>query len=232
MNIFMIISGLILFGLTVLCFFLPFKNGQRKTGYIVGLSLGFIITLTLIETPDFFVIPFWLVIIIFQIIFVSYWTFRNFNKGKVGGIITIALTIAFLFLLMQPWISDWTFNKKNVIEILTFHDIELRDDFKILQNEAYGVRDYYETFTIKLSEDDFYRISQTIRTSKNFKGVFTDYSNLPTVSSETNDTVDFETDNSFQREYWTSKKMENGTYHFLFQLNKENKELNYIGSDE
>jgi hypothetical protein len=232
MNAFNIISCLVLYGLTLLCFFIPFKNGQRQTGYIVGGTLGVLITLTLIGNLDFLVIFIWPVIVIFQIIFISYWTFRAYNRKKTGQVIAIVLTIAFLLLLMQPWISDWTFNKKDVRKILVFHNLELRDEFKILENEAGGFRDYYETFTLKLSDNDFNRISQTIKSSKNFKGLFTDYSNLPTAEYKTADTIDFETNNYIEREYWTCTKMENGTYHFRFQLDKKSKELSYTGSDE
>lgn len=232
MNAFYILSCLVLYVLTLLCFFIPFKKGQRQTGYVVGGSLGVFITLTLIGNLDFLVIFAWPVIVIFQIIFISYWTFRAYNRKKTGQVIAIVFTIAFLLLLMQPWISDWTFNKKDVRKILDFHNLELRDEFKILENEAGGFRDYYETFTLKLSDNDFDRISQTIKTSKNFKGLFTDYSNLPTEEYKTADTIDFETNKYIEREYWTSTKMENGTYHFRFQLDKKSKELSYTGSDE
>lgn len=232
MNAFYIISCLVLYGLTLLCFFIPFSKGQRKTGYIVGGTLGVLITLTLIGNLDFLVIFIWPGIVIFQIIFISYWAFRVYNRKITGQVIATVLTIAFLLLLMQPWISDWTFNKENVRKILVFHNLELRDEFKILENKAGGFRDSYETFTLKLSDNDFNRISQTIKTSKNFKGLFTDYSNLPTAEYKTTDTIDFETNHYIEREYWTSTKMENGTCHFKFQLDKKSKELSYIGSNE
>ena len=232
MNAFTITATLILYGLTFLCFFIPFKKGQRLVGYIAGGTLAVIITLTLIGNLDFLVIFIWPVIIMLQIIFISYWTFTVFNKRKTGLVISTILTIVFLLLILQPWISDWTLSKKDATKILSFHNIELKDDFKILKNEAGGFRDYYETFTLKLSDNDFNRISQTIKTSKNYKGYFTDYSDLPTADYKTTDTIDFETDNYFEREYWTNRKMENGTSHFRFQLNKKEKELNYIGSDE
>ncbi len=232
MNSFTIIVSLILYGLTFLCFFIPFKKGHRKTGYNVGGVLGVIITLTLIGNLDFLVIFIWPVIIMFQIIFLSYWAFIAFNRKKTGFVIATIQTIGFLLLIMQPWISDWTFSKKDATKILSFHNIKLKDDFKILKNEAGGFRDYYETFTLKLSDNDFNQISQSIMTSKNYKGYFTDYSNLPTADYETADTIDFQTNNYFEREYWTKTKMENGTYHFRFQLDKQDKVLRYTGSDE
>ena len=231
MNAFTVISCLVLYGMTLLCSFLPFKNGQKVTGKIVGVTLGVVVTLTVIGNLDFLVIFIWPLIAIFQIIFIIYWSFRIFGKRKIGKIVAIVLSIAVLLFLMQPWISDWTFNKKDVKKILAFHSLELRDDFKILKNESGGFRDYYETFTLKLSDKDFNRISQSIKTSKNYKGFFMDSSNLPSVN-EKNDRVDFETENNFEREYSTNKKMENGTYHFWFQFDKQNKELNYIGADE
>lgn len=232
MNTFTIISLIILYGLTFICFFIPLKLGRKLTGYIVGLTLSFAITFSIIGNLDFLVVFIWLIILIFQVIFISYWTFRAFNRKKTGLVVSLGLTIVFLLFLMQPWISDWTFNKKDVIKILSFHNLELRDDFKILRNEAGGLRDYYETFTLKLSENDFNRISQAIKTSKNYKGLFTNCSDLPSADYKTTDTIDFETDNHFEREYWTKMKMENGTFHFRFQLDKQKRELNYTGSDE
>lgn len=232
MNALVIITSLVLYGLTFLCYFIPFKKGHRLTGYIIGGILGVIITLTLIGNLDFLVIFIWPIIIMFQIIFISYWTFISFDRKKTGLVIATILTIGFLLLIMQPWIYDWTFSKKDATKILGLHNIELKDEFKISKNEAGGFRDYYETFTLKLSDNDFNRISHTIQNSKNYKGQFKDYSNLPTADYKTTDTIDFETDNHFEREYWTNKKLENGTCPFRFQLDKKTKELNYIGSDE
>ncbi len=232
MNAGAIIIYLILYGLTILCFFIPFKKGQRQTGYVVGGTLGVLITLTLIDNLDLLLIFIWPIIVIFQIIFISYWTFRAYNRKKTGQVIAVVLTIAFLLLLLQPWISDWTFNKKDVRKILAFHNMELKDDFKIIENEAGGLRDYYETFTLKLSDNDFNRICHSIKTSKNFKGLFTDYFKIPSMDYETPDTVDFETVDYIERKYWTNTKMENGTFNFMFQLDKKSKELSYTGSDE
>ena len=232
MNKFYLISSLVLYGLTLLCFFIPFKKGNRKTAYIVSATLGVLITLTLIGNLEFLVIFIWPIIIMFQLIFISYWAFNDFNKKKIGQVIATTLTIGFLILIMEPWISDWIFTKKDATKILNSHNIKLKDDFKIQKNEAGGFRDYYETFTLKLSDNDFNRISQTIKTSKNYKGIFKNNSDLPSADYKTTDTIDFETDKLFEREYWTNPKRENGTYHFRFQLIKNTKELNYVGSDE
>lgn len=232
MSAFYIISTLVLFGLTFICFLIPYRNGQKLTSYIVGSTLFLIIALTFIGNLSFLVIFIWPVIVLIQIIFITYWSFRAFNRKKTGLVVATILTFAFLLLLLQPWISDWTFNKKDVRKILAFHHLEVKDDFKILENEAGGFRDYYETFTIQLSENDYKRLTQTIRTSKYFKGLSTNYSNPSAMFNTINDTIDSENANYYVREYWTSTKMENGTYHFTIQLDKKSKTLSYIGSDE
>lgn len=232
MNSFTIISSLILYGLTFLCFFLPFKCDQKVTGKVIGLILGILITFTLICNLDFLVIFIYPIIISFQLIFIIYWIFRLFNKKKTANIITVVLTIGVILLTMSPWISDWMFNKNDVRKILSYHGIELKDNFKIIENESGGFRDFYETFTIKLSDTDYIHLAEKFRTSRYYKGSFMDYKNTPSANYNSYDTVDFETKNFINREYFTKKKMNNGTYHFRFQLDKKNKELSYIGSDE
>lgn len=215
----------ILYGLTFLCFLIPFKKGKQQIAYIISGLLAVLITLTLIINLDILTTFIWLIIIMFQIIFISYWTFRK--------VITIVLSFGFLLLIMSPWISDYTFNKKDAKKNLRLHNIELRDDFKIIMNESGGLMDYYERFTLQLSDNDFNRISQSIKTSKNYKGVFTNHAHFfLSTNYKMTDTLDFETDNYFEREYWTNTKMKNGTFHFRFELNKKTKELSYIGSNE
>lgn len=232
MNSFVIISYLVLYALTFLCFYIPISCGNKETGKLVGLILGVLITLLLIANADFpfiFILP---LIFVFQIIFLIYWTLRKLGKQRTGKVLVYVLTTAFILLLMTPWIEDLTYSKKDVRTVLSFHNIDLKDNFKILKNESGGFRDFYETFTIKLSENDFNRISNMIKNSPHYKGYFKDYSNTPALHYDGNETIDFETENFVEREYITDDKMNNGTYHFRFQLDKKDKELSYIGSDE
>jgi len=232
MNSFTLISSVILYVLAFICFVLPYYNGQKNTGKFVGSILAVIITLTLIGNLDSIEFFIWPLIAVFQILFITLWTFRKFGKQKAGKITVTILTSAFLLILLHPWIADWTYSKNDVRKVLLFHKMELHDDFKILENESGGFRDYYETFTIKLSDNDFNNIAQKIKISKNFKGYFTDYTNLPSANFENYDTVDFESGNFFEREYFSKQTMSNGTYHFRFQLDKKDKKLSYTGSDE
>ncbi len=207
MNSFYIISSLILFGLTGLCFWLPFKAGKKTIGLTVSIIIGLLIVLTLIGNIDFLVIFIWPIIIGVQIIFIVFWAFRLFGRKKIGPIIALIITIVFLLIAMEPWITDWTFNKRDLKDILAYHGFELTDDFEIEKNESGGFRDYYQTFTVKISDSDYHQISQKIKTSKNYVGLFSDLTKqLPTADYRKYDTVDFETNYNYEREYWSQKK--------------------------
>lgn len=233
MTPFTIIVSLVLLGLTGLCFWLPFKNGQKKLGLLVSLLLGLTIVWTLIGELDFLVIFIYPIIFAFQIIFLTYWIFRNFGRQKIGIVSATVLTVIFLLLAMQPWIVDWTFNEKDAREILSWQDIELKDDFEVIDNESGGFTDYAQSFTLKISQSDFDRIAKDIKSSKNFQRINTNStSEIPSADYKSADTVNYETEYHIKREYYTDEKKEDGTFHFYLQLSKKERELNYFGINE
>lgn len=233
MTSFTIIASLILFGLTFLCFWLPFKSGQKKTGLIVSVFIAVIVSWTIIGDLDFLVIFIWPTILAFQIVFLSYWTFRLFELQKIGAITAVVLATGFLLFAMQPWITDWTFNKKDAKKILSWHGIELKDDFDILENESGGFRDYAHTFNLKISESDYEVIANEIRSSNNFEKLNSALTNQePMAVYNSTDTINFETEHYVKREYYTKDKMPDGTFHFIYRLSKKERELNYFGINE
>lgn len=233
MTSFYIISGSILILLTLLCFYLPYKNNREKTGIFVSKILGIIIIGSLIGRLDFLVIFIWPVIFAFQIIFITYWTFRLFEKRKLGTIIASMLTLGLALIILEPWITDWTFNKKEARKILSWHNIKLKKDFKILDNKSGGFTDYSHAFTLKISESDFKKIANEIRNSKSFKRVFSDsQKDFPVLNYDSYDTINYETDKYLEREFYTKEKQEDGTFHLIISLNKNTKELHYFGINE
>ncbi|WP_405210626.1 hypothetical protein [Dokdonia sp. Asnod2-E02] len=232
MNHFNIITSLILFGLTVLCFWLPFKVGNKITGIITGVILSLTIAWTILAKLEFLVIFIWPFILVFQIIFLTYWTFRIFKRPKTGKYISSFLTLGFILLCMSPWISDWTFSKNDARKLLEKHNIELKDDFKILKNESGGFMDYAHTLKIQISDSDKSRIATEIRESKGFLEVEDFRNNFPSADYETFEELNFETENYLNREYYIREPLEDGTVHFHFQLSKTKNELQYIGIDE
>jgi hypothetical protein len=232
MNHFNLITSLVLLGLTVLCFWLPFKEGNKRTGIITGILLCIIIAWTILAKLEFLVIFIWPFILAFQIIFLTYWTFRVFKRPKIGKYVSSFLALCFILLCMSPWISDWTFNKNDVRKLLAEHNIELKDDFKILKNESGGFMDYAHTLKIQISDSDKSRIAKEIRESKGFLKIVDFKNNFPSADYETFEKLNFETENYLNREYYAKEPMEDGTIHFHFQLSKTVNELQYIGTDE
>jgi len=233
MNPFTITLDLVLLGLAFICFWLPFKNGSKKTGITTGIVLSLLIILTLFSDNMFLLMFIWLVVIAFQLIFIGYWTAIHFGKKKLALIIAITLILSLVLLVLSPWIKDWTFSKNDVREILAKHNIELKDDFKIKDNESGGFLDYCHTFTLEISESDFIRISNQIKSYSSFEGYISDLSKqLPYANRETFDTVCYETEDFIDLEYFRREELRDGTYHFHVQLDKKNQNLIYIGCDE
>ncbi len=233
MTPFIVISSLILFGLSGLCFWLPSRNGKKGFGLIISLSLGITIVWTLIWHLDFLVIFVWPLLFAFQFVFLIYWTLRSFKWPKTATLFTLVLTTILLLFAMQPWISDWIFSKNDVKKILHWHNIELKDDFKILKNESGGFRDYAHSFKLEISQSDYDRIADIMRSSNNYLGLITNLSGqLPHADYKSTDTINYETKNHIEREYYTDKKKEDGTFHFFIQLSKKERELNYFGINE
>lgn len=142
------------------------------------------------------------------------------------------LALGFILICMSPWISDWTFSKNDLRELLAKHTIELQDDFKILKNESGGFMDYAHTLEIQILDADKSRIEKKIRASKGFiktEDFLKDFSN---ENYQTFEKLNFETENSLNQEYYIKDQMEDGTKHFHFQLSKTKNELQNIGRDE
>lgn len=232
MNHFNLITSLILLGLTILCFWLPYKHGNKRIGIITGIILPLIIAWTILAELEFLVIFIWPFILVFQIIFLTYWTFRTFNRPKTGKYVSLFLTLGFVLIFMSPWISDWTFSENDTRKILAEHNIELKDDFKILNNESGGFMDYYHIFEIELSNKDYNRIKTEIIKSENYLGNldYDWYNQRPELRNL--DTLNYENKHDYIRDYSEHGKMEDGTFHFVFELSKSENKLKYIGSNE
>jgi hypothetical protein len=232
MNSIQIIFSLIIIGLSFLCFWLPYKEGKKLTGIILGIFLGVIVTWTIIAELEFLVIFIWPFILAFQITFLSYWIFRVFKKVKTGIYISTILSIGFILLFMSPWISDWIFSKNDTRNLFAKHNLELKDDFKILKNTSGGFMDYYHILEIELSNRDYNLLKKEIIESRNYLGNLGNdwYSKRPELVKL--DTMNYETKYNYIRDFSTKQKFEDGTFHFVFELSKSENKLKYIGSNE
>jgi hypothetical protein len=222
----------ILFVLTFFCFWIPIKSGNKNTGKTVGIFLLIIIFLDIITSLDFLSLILYLFFISFSIIFITYWTLSYFKLKKTGIILTSILTVGLITLCLSPWISDWAFNQKDAKEILSQHGIELYDKIELLSNESGGFMDYYHIFEIKLSESDYQNVKNIITHDKNYIGdlEYNWWDKRPELRKL--DTLNYENEYNYVRDYNEQGKMEDGTFHFVFELSKSDKTLKYIGSNE
>lgn len=225
---FQILVYTFLFGLTALCYWLPTKSGNKPTGVWTSAVLVLILVFILLADLSFVVIFIWPVIFAFQIIFISFWAFRLNNLKRPAFASASALTVIFFLIALEPWVSDWTFSKGEANQMLLQHGCGLEDDFEILRNKSGGFLDYAHSFTLRISESDHTRLINKIRSSQNFAGLIDENIETLMVGRNRYDTMDYETNHSVAREYYTKEKMEDGTYHFIIQLSKNDLTLYYL----
>jgi len=222
----------ILLVLTFFCFWIPFKSGNKNTGKSIGILLLIIIFLDIITTLDFLSLILYFLFISFSIIFITYWTLKYFKLKKAGIILTSILTTVFITLCLSPWISDWTFNQTDAKKVLTQHGIELNENFDLISNESGGFTDYYHIFKIKLSKSDYENVKNIITQDKKYIGdlEYNWWENRPELREL--DTLNYENQYNYVRDYSEEGKMEDGTFHFVIELSKSERTLKYIGSTE
>ncbi len=82
-------------------------------------------------------------------------------------------TYILMFPIMVVWIFSSSFKKPSftksgILKKLADHDIELKDDFKILSNRDYGILDNIIEFELDISDSDQHRILQQLNDSDFF----------------------------------------------------------------
>ncbi|UZR96317.1 hypothetical protein [Chondrinema litorale] len=226
------IAFLIFLVISVLNGYLPYKNGKKKQGILIG---GFLAVLALVgldsEFGVFFFPFFTLFTILFSIVHVPYWLFKMYGSEKIGRIVSSILLVGVIFLLLSPWIEDWMFTKSDAKNLLSGHGIYLNDDFELIENEAGGLRDYYHIFKLRVSENDYTRLVNDIQKSPNYLG-FKDWREVYKILNTHIDTVQFENEYDYTKEIRSNTRLDDGTFHFVIKISKEDKTLEYIGSNE
>ena len=166
----MFFTFLILFFFIFFCFWFPYKSGKKRVGLITSIILLLLAIFSFLPNADLIGVFIWMFIAAFSIVFITYWIFRFYKKKKIANVSAILLSLFFLYIALDPWITDWTFSKNDATEILKERGFVLNDKIKLLSNESGGFRDYYHTFSIAISDNDYKRISNQIISSHSFKG--------------------------------------------------------------
>jgi hypothetical protein len=102
-------------------------------------------------------------------IFLSYWIPKRLGYKKIGIALSGSITFGMLFLIFVQFVlNDYLFFKSDAKEFLLNHGISLKEEFKIIYNDADELLDAYQRFDIEISLADKLRIIDAIRSSDNF----------------------------------------------------------------
>lgn len=144
-------------------------------------------------------------------------------------VLTIGLYIAF---------EDQLFTKNNAKEFVEEQDIKLTEDFELLKNESMSaIGDYYHTFTLKISERDKQNAITKIKSVDNFKTDNATIDQMLYLSDQRyfgpNVTQNYETENSYVREYFEPSGQEGYAPTFRrISISKTKNELIFEDIDE
>ncbi len=117
----------------------------------IGVLVGYvIIILLLILTPIIFLI------------------FRKNGKTKTGFLLSGIITFFCFYFLFTNTIASFTHSKSDVKKDLEYANIELLEDFEILNNEVTGMPERFQKTTLKITENDKNRLIREIEDAKEF----------------------------------------------------------------
>lgn len=97
--------------------------------------------------------------------FLIFFILRRFGQPKIGKIIGIGVLAILTLFTTYIVFEDHFFFKSTARNKLKQADLILNDDFKIINNESGGFTDFYQIFELKISDNDFYRLTENYRSA-------------------------------------------------------------------
>ncbi|MBL1411529.1 hypothetical protein [Sphingobacterium faecale] len=88
------------------------------------------------------------------IIFGIYWILKKTGHKVAGAIVSSILVLMVLFGAIFFVFEDSFFSKSDVTELLSKHNIVMKDDFEILSNKTGGFNDYSHSLELAISNND------------------------------------------------------------------------------
>lgn len=131
----------------------------------------------------YFMILIVLLLLAVGIIYLSYWIPIKFGKNKLGIILSSILSTIFILLILAFFFDDYLFFQSDAKKYLSFQNVELKDDFKIKNNESGGLRDYYHRFDLEISNSDKQQIIKQIKSSENYQPKINNEFYLPELAN-------------------------------------------------
>src|SRR5690606_15934652 len=140
-------------------------------------------------------------------------------------------TVAVFAFVLSFVFEDQLFFKSDAKKLLTKHNIELEDNFKISSNKITGISDYFHRFELKISENDKERLKEKIINANNYQQYVDELYDLRQnkpryTDKEQNEefTANYQTEKKYIYEYY--KPNERGykpTFDRISILKEENK---------
>ena len=149
------------------------------------------------------------------------------GKRKLGILISRILAIGIVLVILSIVFEDNLFFKSDAEEYLAKQQIELNDNFKILENKSGGLMDYYHKFELKISDADKNRLIDKITSEQNYVDKIQNSFYLPekAISRYESDTItaNYQTDWEYKTEiFYTNGKGYTPTYIIISISKKEN----------
>lgn len=166
--------------------------------------------------------------ILIGVIYLGYWIPKKMGKPKVGVLISATLVIGVILIISSIVFEDYLFFKSDAKEYLAEQKIELKDNFKILNNESGGILDYYHKFELEISEADKNRLIDKITSEQNYVSVLKYSYCTPdkSINRYEGDTIfaNYQTELTYNTEiYYPNGKGYKPTYKIVSISKKENK---------
>ena len=167
-------------------------------------------------------------LILIGIIYLGYWIPKKMGKRKMGILISRILAIGIVLVILSMVFEDNLFSKSDAKEYLAKQQIELKDNFKILENKSGGFMDYYHKFELEISDEDKNRLINQITSEQNYVDEIQNSFYLPekAVNRYESDTItaNYQTDWEYKTEiFYSNGKGYTPTYKIVSISKKENK---------
>jgi len=154
-------------------------------------------------------ITFITIVIIFSfvggVIFLSYWIPKIWGYKKAGKIIAGVVSVCFLIFFIKVYIDDYLFFKGDALEFLAEQNIDLKDDFEIIEHKQVGTVDYYRRFELLISKPDKQRLIKELTTSVFYQDSISGYLHLPNTQERyigDTITVNYQTQYEYKSEFY------------------------------
>lgn len=110
-----------------------------------------------------------IILLIFLSMGIGLLIYSRKKKSKIGLTISIIMLSLVGLVLLTNTIDEISISKKDIVSDLSHINIELKDDFKIVNNKVTGMPDRMQETEIQISQRDKDRIISEIKNSSNFK---------------------------------------------------------------